>query len=77
MPSGLPPITPPTNGWMGGFNQSLNFTGVSALGFYKFQYVTGSGDCTDVAELIVEAKPNAFPGLTSTRYICPGYASGS
>jgi len=62
---------------MGGYNQTLNFTGVSALGYYKFEYRTGNGACIDIAELIIEAKPNAFPGLVSTRYVCPAYTAGS
>lgn len=66
MPSGLPTNTPPFN-VMGGYNQTLNFTGISALGFYKFEYRTGTPPCIDTAELIIEAKPSNFPGQAATR----------
>jgi hypothetical protein len=56
---------------MGGYNQTLNFSNITALGYYKFEYRTGTAPCTDLAELTIEVRPNAFPGLTSTRYICP------
>ncbi|MDF7819373.1 hypothetical protein P1X15_17275 [Runella sp. MFBS21] len=66
------PIGSPANPATATINSSGNVSGLTANGIYRFVYTVSAGGqtCTDTAQVIRNAKPNAGADILSTNAIC-------